>query len=241
VGIETLGELIIMSEQQPDKAREYLPKLLEYIELVNKIPPLADLPSREHAYHLALERNGLQFTDSIHTSEIVKSYKLELRGFPTDLTKYVFSGNDLNEIEKRVELLASLHHGLRTWAYSVTQEILDGEHIDYTFDSIEELSPRSLPTLPVKLTADANGILKLRSTEFFDLISRHQIEARRIRECVTCSNVFWARRKDAITCSQACGNANRQRLWHFRNKEEHNAQRRKNYAYKKRALGRAKN
>jgi hypothetical protein len=219
---------------------KYLPKLLEYIDLVNKIPGDIYLPSRQHAYHVTLERNGLQFTDAIRVEEIIKTYETFLEKLPRELRNYVFSDRDLDSVERKIDHLTALKLGLKVLAYSVTQEMIDEEPINLTFDSLQEFAPDYLPTLTIKLGVNENGFIELQSTEFFDFVTVNRIPARRIRECVICEKVFWANRSDKITCSKPCGNILRQRAWRNRNSEEINAKRRSNYAYKRKAVTRKK-
>jgi hypothetical protein len=214
---------------------KYLPKLLEYIDMVNKIPEGIDLPSSERAYHATLERNALRRSDTVKEDQIIKTYEAFLKELPKDLRRYVFSDRDLESIEKKVELLASLKFGLKVLAYSVTQEMIDGEPINYTFDSLQEFAPDYLPTLTIKLGVNENGFIELQSSEFFDFVTANKIPARRVRDCVVCEKVFWANRLDKITCSKPCGNVLRQRAWRNRNSKALNAKRRSNYAYKRKS------
>jgi predicted nucleic acid-binding Zn ribbon protein len=66
---------------------------------------------------------------------------------------------------------------------------------------------------------------------FVDAIKGIYID--RLRLCVICSRVFWAKRKDSETCSVSCFNTLRQRRHRDRNKEALNAKRVENYKYKK--------
>ncbi|HEV2882846.1 MAG TPA: hypothetical protein VGX24_16340 [Pyrinomonadaceae bacterium] len=69
------------------------------------------------------------------------------------------------------------------------------------------------------------------NTVFFEAIKG--IDPDRLRICEVCSHIFWAKRKDAETCSPNCLNVLRQRRFRQQNKEQVNARRRENYAHKK--------
>jgi hypothetical protein len=92
--------------------------------------------------------------------------------------------------------------------------------------------PENITNLSVEISVNKEGFLQTNSTEFYELITTHKIEARRIRNCVICPKIFWANRIDKWTCSKTCGNTLRQRCWQMENKNEYNEKRRKNYAYK---------
>lgn len=83
------------------------------------------------------------------------------------------------------------------------------------------------------LYADNNGFLKPFKSVFFAIFETEDVEYRRIRQCLICEHIFWAKRKDSETCSKNCFNALRQRRHRERNKEAINVKRRENYNYKK--------
>lgn len=162
-----------------------------------------------------------------------------LKQFPGELYHYVFNVDETNASEKfkyivkKVELLSSLNHGLVTLAYAVTQELLAGEPVDETIKGIEEVMPEHSAILTASIEVNKNGYIELKTTEFFDFISSHKIEARRIRSCVICGDVFWAKRIENFACSKKCGNIWRQKKWQSQNKDKYNERRRSNYVYKK--------
>lgn len=85
---------------------------------------------------------------------------------------------------------------------------------------------------------EAEAFLVMRGTtvqtvksRFFEAIEN--VDTDRIRICDVCENIFWATRFDSKTCSKQCYNTFRQRQFREKNREELNANRRSNYAYKK--------
>jgi len=223
------------------KQKEYLPKLLEYIELANKIPAGFTFPVKNAVYDQTFERLGKPPTISME--EIIETYKIMLQSFPKDLFEYVFDTKIINsweeyeEIRRRIHLLSSLNYGLISLAQFVNLEFFT--HKDESDLSINDylLGLRELPQyladLDVEILVNEEGFIELNTSEFFQLIATYKIEARRIRECVICPNIFWANRIDKWTCSKTCGNILRQRTWQSGNKDEYNEKRRTNYAYKK--------
>jgi hypothetical protein len=221
------------------KEKEYLPKLLEYIELANKIPKDYCFATFDGVYHVTQER--LKGQENIGSSEnLIETYKELSKEFPYDLYNYVFSELDsgntfetLESIRKKYDFLSSLSHGLGTLAYAVTEEYF-GEKvpINETIAGVEEFLPEYVPILTVSISVNNEGFIEAKTSEFFDFITTHKIEARRIRNCVICYKIFWANRVDKWTCSKPCGNTLRQRIWQIENKEEYNEKRRRNYAYK---------
>jgi predicted nucleic acid-binding Zn ribbon protein len=82
--------------------------------------------------------------------------------------------------------------------------------------------------------------IEIMSNTFFPEVIRG-IEADRLRLCEVCDHIFWAKRKDAETCSPNCLNVLRQRRFRQQNKEQVNARRRENYAHKKKLKERKQN
>lgn len=222
------------------KKKDYLPELLEYIDLVNKIPQDYSFPSRSEIAEKTFERlsgkNPPQYEHLIETCEMV------LKDLPPDLYHFIFS-TDLNEsagifefIQERLDLLSSLHFGLFYLGYFVTEiHFYSDENtleLNEYLAGLREQLPGQVAEPKVKINVDKDGFLQLKTNEFLDFISNNKIEANRIRYCLVCSKIYWANRKDMWNCSKTCSNTRRQRFWLSEHKNEYNERRRRNYAYK---------
>jgi len=227
------------------KSREYLPKLLEYIELVNKIPFDFSFLTFHEVINLTFKRNKM---NSASPEQMLETYRYLASEFPPDLYEYLFpadgygivlyhnlleeESNKLDCVRTKFDLLSSINHGLGTVAYAVTEEFFANEPINEMIQGIEDYSDGLNTTLPSSVMVNKDGYIELKTTEFFDFIATYKIEARRIRLCRICYKIFWANRMDKWTCNKECGNKLRQRKWQLENKEEYNEKRRENYAYK---------
>ncbi|HEX8195903.1 MAG TPA: hypothetical protein VF571_06925 [Pyrinomonadaceae bacterium] len=78
-----------------------------------------------------------------------------------------------------------------------------------------------------------NGIIKLFSNDFFNIIEQNQIEVNRIRLCDNCHSIFWAVRSDSRACSKKCRDSFRQRRWREKDREKYKLMRKANYKRKK--------
>ena len=105
----------------------------------------------------------------------------------------------------------------------VLNEIRKGDREKSHFERFEMMA--------VPYITEDNKIEVTSNTAFFEII--RGIEADRLRVCEVCNRIFWAKRKDAETCSPNCLNVLRQRRFRQQNKEQVNARRRENYAHKK--------
>lgn len=219
------------------KDKEYLPKLLEYIELANKIPSDVEFPEYTDVYKLTMNRLGKN-EKYCSANELIKTYQELLKDLPSDLFSYIFDSRESDthrSVFDRIDLVISLNHGIGSIAYAVTEEQFgkEKENLNEIIRSIEDALPHYIPVLPIMISVNEEGFIEANSNEFFDFIKTYNIEARRIRNCVICSKIFWANRIDKWACSKSCGNTLRQRIWQFGNKADYNEKRRINYAYKK--------
>jgi len=226
------------------KSKNYLPKLLEYIELANKIPDGYSFLTYDEIIKLTFDRNN-----GVASSEmIIEIYRYLTSEFPPDLYEYLFTfdsrvksirGDQFDDefnrtdcIRTKYDLLSSINHAIWTLAYAVTEEFFANESISDNIQGIENYNSGFNTTLPSAVSVNEDGYVELKTTELFDFIATYKIEARRIRLCRICYKIFWANRMDKWTCSKECGNKLRQRNWQLENKEEYNEKRRENYAYK---------
>lgn len=230
------------------KDREYLPKLLEYIDFANKVPDDYKFPNW---FDLIDSTHNYVKKETVDTKDVVTYLQFVFKDLPIDLQEYIFSEIEIEKLDSevgswdrievikdRIELLSSIKYGLSNLAFFVNQEYLArlenlemdlAEYVRYFNSDL----PERIADLSVKIIVGNDGFIKLKSTEFYDLLTKYKIEARRIRLCLVCNKVFWATRVDKWTCSQTCGNILRQRNWQQQNKDEYNEKRRRNYAYKK--------
>ncbi len=219
------------------KNKDYLPKLLEYIEIVNKIPMNFEFPTLDYVFELAIEKPGKE-SKSVNIEEMTEVYEESFASkLPQDLHEFVMDKGEVNNwdeylaIQRNFDYLASIDHGLRAMAYAVTEEFRDNLGLTIN-ETIEGWVSENVFSLPLMVAINKKGHLVLKTTEFFEFIRDHEIEARRIRECFVCFKVFWAKRLETWTCSKQCGNIWRQHKWQKKNKDLYNERRRNNYAYK---------
>lgn len=224
------------------QTRNYLPKLLEYIELVNKIPETVIFPTYNSMADATSKRLGKNY--SYTDEDLIESYKIWFEIFPynkipQETYDLMFgeamqsSDDPIEYIIDTIDLLVSVDHGIRTLAYAVRNEHFNGASINEDIKESEYYMPDNSDYSSIKLSVNENGFIEIKTNEFLDFIKENNIEARRVRSCVICNKCFWAFRKDKWTCSKECGNIFRQRNWQSENKEDYNLKRRQNYAYKK--------
>ncbi len=230
------------------KDTSYLLKLLKYIEIANKIPVGFISPNLSSMFRLADETLGERGDHSVSDIELIKTYdEILSKELPRELYEYVMNADEtdndarLTSIQERLDFLSSLNHGLKIVAYAVTEEYFANEPIIETIAGIKWATPEYNPLITVSVTVNSEGNIELKSTEFFDFIRTHKIEARRIRHCYICQKIFWAQRLDSWACSKKCGNSLRQKIWQAQNKDKYNEKRRSNYAYKQATKNLTKN
>jgi hypothetical protein len=231
--------------------REYLPRLLEFINLANKIDPNFNFPSFERVL-IATEATG---------RDEVETYRELLDKTSDEIQQFIFRGisdgggiineNEVSDIspevgqldhlyaidiiKSRIALLASLRQGIIYLATMVMEE-LTGDSLsanEYLTDA-RRMDLNLAPFLQPYVFISDEGFLRVSSSLFFDFVRENEIEAYRIRACAICYHIFWAYRLDKICCSVKCGNKYRQAnyLSNDRKRQNVNENRRLNYAYK---------
>jgi len=196
------------------------------------------LPNREEAFDMTVERLG-EAKAHFTAQELIDTYMPSLEKLPDDIYKYIFDVAETTTKKKdegvleKIELVASIYHTLIRIASCVSESNLINYCVHELLDEFDSNFPETLPVINVGITINREGILTTKSNQFFDFITNNKIEGYRIRLCPICSKIFWATRLDKRTCSKACGNILRQRIWQEENKDDYNKKRRGNYAYKK--------
>ncbi len=244
------------------KDPEYLPKLLEYIDLVNSLRTMYPrFSNRYQVIESTKERlinenkigaddlleayKAIPFDppaekDKIGPNEIIETHKLNLWDeLPEKLRNYIFDVEEKDErrrlliITERVDLIGSIVNTLQRVAYCVTKTN-NSKYSTHTFVyEWEHDFPQALPFLPARLAVNKEGFITSKTNEFYDFMVNSKIKADRIRCCMQCGKIFWASRKDKWFCEKACGNKARQSTWRDEHRDAYNGKRRRNYTHKK--------
>lgn len=237
------------------RAKYECPKVLSVlVNLANRLPTDDDLPD-----FLEFEKRGKEKLTQIERANLSleESWKRAVEEIMTDLGKRM--GNLVTFI-----LVQAFAHVGKLPESSYLDEILSpdvvrafvGGYVNIKSDrdnlikfaqalneirkgKREKSNLERFEMIAVPFISEDNKVEIESNTAFFNAIKG--IEADRLRICEVCSRIFWAKRRDAETCSPNCLNVLRQRRFRLQNKEKVNARRRENYAYKKKLKERKQN
>jgi hypothetical protein len=194
------------------------PKLREVIELVNRLPPGAELPA------LRVKTADASLGDA---SEWTKEARFDLHrclaDLPEDFRRYIYADR-LPTYSPVIEAAAieEDYSGLWRETYAAVERYANFARLRWNFRLLlrsinNRLSHDAalwkgvpLPAFgSTTFTVDERGTIHVAR----DLLSEalDGIEAKRVGECEVCRLVFWAGRSDQICCSPKCANVYRVR------------------------------
>lgn len=228
-------------------------ELDELIKLANLVPPDVILPDWEKVFD---EHTNYRFDDSREQRKekfslaCQKTFDKCFEHFSEEVKRnvfYSFADDALTrnpDIDEKRLIEVTQFIAVTTWYAEVRQIRGDLRSLTNYFTHLRKV-PKSeignpdfygngqdfkLPDLKVPLQIN-NTTIQVKLTGLAKAIDG--VDGDRIRSCGVCSHIFWAKRRNAETCSPNCLNVLRQRRFREQNKEKVNARRRENYAYKK--------
>lgn len=234
-------------EQQNDKQTgryNCLPQITEFIDIANLLPKdFIDLPNSEYIWQLAREKYGVKNGTGeilVKDSHFIMIYSEILPALHQhqQIIDYIYEEEDAGIVQRRIADLHTIAHTVLRIAQLNSDYFLNKEQSP--FDSAKDFINQyrlDFPDEHIEATGylfiDEAGNLKAKFNDLISLITTSDIQADRIRECLVCEQIFWAKRSDLRTCSKKCGVVWRQRKYREKDLTAYNEQRRLNYAYKK--------
>jgi len=210
-------------------------KVKELIDLVNSIPPDRDLPDMLEIFN--------QFDED--TAQSVEAMRALIAEAPNNFVSTTYShpwphlelDDEQMWVVARYDYFRSLRDDVRKIARQGMLASLSVEaRIKYLTDNPNKLGWIG-PRFQTYLTVNEAGLVVDEPDEWLPALIR--IRADRLRACVICQRIFWARQDNMVACGARCGNVNRVRLFRERHSEYERAKKRK-MALKARAATRRK-
>lgn len=207
-----------------EKIIDCVSQVKSIIELVNYLPPVADIVTTQRIETLSREARNADFDDLTERERLESDFKKIL--LPVEVINHL-SENSLNLISlgEAFQKYSDLLQAKRVLT-AFAEINRDGQKQTeskafagyarmtkaYAFESkMREIRDEATWVLDGKFA-------RPRISSFMRLFLECDIEIERIKLCNVCHSLFWATRINAPACSRKCSNAHHQRL--FRNSSE---------------------